>query len=230
MKSLAFRVAYGLTTVAFITCLSRAVGWSQVTNRNVLSPSWSADAPYLALSPPVDCLQAGLFVLSSNQVITIESGRVVTEVYFALVNTCASEVRFFQPRDLQECFEWSMTDPQGRPVEKTRQGRRYGAPLGRIPTNTPAVSAGRFGLEPMFLPAGAEHVFAFRDSENPRRNFDFQVDLPRCFELKSEGNYKLRVAQRLYIVDKDKSTPVLKPLVLEAVQVAVVVRKRISAR
>jgi hypothetical protein len=227
--------------VLFSTFLSRATETNRVwftgphssggvfdTNTPMPTPEEIAndDIPDLLLSQETNSLRSGFRIggvpdmVFTNLYILIRNSSLVNEVSFAMLNTSTNEVNYWTPwpKNVESQFEIELLDSQRKPISKTIFGEKFGQLSPQVPKDTPVYKAQRFGLSRSFLPPKGDDIYGLTI-------FDPRKDIPRCFEIKKPGNYKLTLIHHIYVADVRTNGVFLKPITFSPVTVDVRVEK-----
>jgi hypothetical protein len=166
--------------------------------------SWSAETNSLRLG-----------IICPNRTIAIRlSGAVITDADFALLNESTNSITFFPARELEQRFELSLVDRNGIAVPKTSKGKAMGKPLDEPPNKPQAKAPDR--------PQWDSHEWLGRDyrirthipprsewSYSLRGFFDLGRSISKMFEIEKPGEYKLTMAERMYVVKQGDSKTLL---------------------
>jgi hypothetical protein len=185
------------------------------------------DLPALLLSEETNFLKSGFYIggvpglMFTNLFILIRNGGVVNStVCLAMLNTSTNKVNYWTPwpKNVESQFEIELLDGQGKPVSKTLLGKKFGQSSPQIPKETPDYKAQRHGLSGEFLPPKGDTLYSMVE-------FDPKKDIPRCFEIKKPGNYKLILIHHIYVAERRTNGVFLKPITFSPVTVDVRVEK-----
>ncbi len=183
----------------------------------------------MVLSAETNYLKSGVWMDNTNHILAVRNGEIVDQhATVAMLNISTNKISFwyFWPStDLQ--FDIKLVDNKGDEVRKTT----YGKGFGRSPKQNPdGININPNNINPYWhdprkyglnnisiLPQGdiLEETFAY----NPIRS------LPKCFEIKEPGNYKLTLIRHIYITEQRTNGIFLKPITFSPVTVDVLVEK-----
>jgi hypothetical protein len=153
-----------------------------------------------ALSAPTNSLQAGIVMDTPEGVIHVKDGKVLTSIYFVLVNSSSNQVYYYAPKKTKERFKLEMIDPTGNSIALTRLGKQFGAKPS-VPLGTPSLNWNHFPISRTYVSPNDEIAFSFESPQDKEYNFDWKTTFLECFEPLPPGNFKLQITQRLYFRD-----------------------------
>lgn len=182
-----------MTTLVWIAVASSSMSRAEEKPANRKNSS--------VISAPTNSLQAGIVMDNPDGVIHIRSGKMLTSIYFVVVNSSSNRVIYFAPRNPRERLELGMIDLTGKPVPLTKQGKQFGA-KSSIPLGTPSLNWNHYALLRSSVPPQDEYAFSLESFSDKEYNFDWKTTLLECFQPLGPGNYKLQMAQRLYFSDE----------------------------
>ncbi|MGA2280401.1 MAG: hypothetical protein ABSG80_08880 [Verrucomicrobiota bacterium] len=202
--------------IIFLFCILAALScFAADTNTDYAAIAAQEDAPNMILSEETNSIRSGVWINNSNHVIVIQNGKMVSEARLAMLNTSTNNVffwSFWPSTDLQ--YEIKMLDDQERVIPKTSYGKQFGRIPSKNPDNLPALNMQKLGLHiGGIFPKGE----VFCDGSK----FDPLKDIPKCFELKKTGNYRLILAHHIYVVESRADGYFLKRVTFSPVSVDV---------
>ncbi|HET7623834.1 MAG TPA: hypothetical protein VFM25_01125, partial [Verrucomicrobiae bacterium] len=134
-------------------------------------------------------------------IIFVKNGKVLTSVYFVLVNSSSNRVYYYAPRRTAERLDLQMSDSKEKQVQLTQRGKQFGAPLS-LSLGTAVGNWKHQGLMKGYVPPNGEFDYTLENFTDKENNFDWNTTFLECFKPLPPGNYKLYLKQRLYFADK----------------------------
>lgn len=208
------------------------MAWGAVTNFARTEP-WATNLP-TSMRLALDVRSEGIIILSGQPLkpekparllILNATGPLSRLVNNDTVNVDTNAVSVYLP-PVQQRIELSMTDSEGAPVARTREGARLGAPLA-LREGTPFHESTREMKRKRLFKAGVfSRAFTdvpFADEYAPsmtarETSETMQFDPTKYFVIKEPGLYKLTATVRFYV---HGTNDLLQPIVLPPVEVDV---------